>query len=193
MKREIENKFRLLGGIVPIDTTFVPMTEEELDSIETALGVALPGDYRELLLTYGTASFGELVQFRLMKDEPVHPVKSLLGVPILRYEKGPLSHFYGSRTGNQSLAKSIEAYKGRMPDTMIPIADDGAGNQICLGIKGKERGKVYYWDHHNEWYEQDYLDDYREPMPPEVKFQNVYLIAESFEDFIRRLEKTVSA
>jgi hypothetical protein len=80
-----------------------------------------------------------------------------------------------------------------MPDTMIPIADDGGGNQICLGIKGKERGKVYYWDHHNEWDEQDYLEDYGEPMPPEVKFQNVYLIAKSFEDFIQRLEKTGSA
>ena len=75
---------------------------------------------------------------------------------------------------------------------MIPIADDGGGHQICVGIKGKECGKVYYWDHHNEWDEQDYLEDYGEPMPSDVKFQNVYLIAESFEDFIRRLQKTMS-
>lgn len=184
MKRDIEKRFPLLGGIVPHD----PMTEEELVAIETDLGQPLPEDYRGFVRTYGGASFGELVQFQLLEDEPVHPVKSLLGVPIPRYENGPLSHFYGSKTGNQSLAESIEALKGRMPDTMIPIADDGAGNQICLGIKGQERGKVYYWDHHNDPDEQEYLEDYGTPMPPEVKFQNVYLIAESFEDFLRRLE-----
>ena len=175
MKKEIENRFSLLGGIVPIGKAFVPVNETELNSIETALGVALPGDYREFVQKYGTSAFGELVQFQ--------PIEG---------EKGPLSHFYGSRTGNQSLAKYIEVYRGRMPDTIIPIADDGGGNQICIGIKGKEQGKVYYWDHHNEWDEDDYLDEHDEPMPPEAKFQNVSLIAESFEDFIRRLEKTVS-
>ncbi|MDZ7386770.1 MAG: SMI1/KNR4 family protein [candidate division KSB1 bacterium] len=194
MKREIENRFPLLGGIVPIGNTFVPVSEEELHSIETALGVALPNDYREFVQKYGASAFGESVQFRLMQADPVHPVESLLGTPITRYEEGPLSAFYGGKeAGTYSLAKEIAVYEGRMPDTMIPIADDGGGNQICLGIKGKERGKVYYWDHHNEWDEQDYLEDYGEPMPPEAKFQNVYLIAESFEDFIRRLEKTASA
>jgi hypothetical protein len=192
MKPEIENKFRLLGGIVPVFKTFLPLTEEELQSIEMALGVALLGDYRDFVRKYGVSSFGELVQFQLQEAEPVHPVQSLLGIPIPRYEKGPLSHFYGSRTSNQSLAQYIEIYKGRMPDTMIPIADDGCGNQICLGIKGKEHGNVYYWDHHNEWDEDDYREDYGKPMPPEVKFQNVYLIAESFEDFIQRLEKVGS-
>jgi len=77
---------------------------------------------------------------------------------------------------------------GRMPSTIIPIADDGGGNQICIGIKGGEQGKIYYWDHNNEWDEEDYLLDHGRPMPPEVKFQNVHLIASSFVDFISRLE-----
>jgi hypothetical protein len=103
--------------------------------------------------------------------------------------KGPFSDFYGSKDTINSLAENIEAYKGRMPDMIIPIGDDGMGNQICLGIGGDERGKVYYWDHENEWDEQQYMEDYGVPMPPEMKFQNVYLVAESFEDFIRGLEK----
>jgi hypothetical protein len=44
MKNEIENRFRLLGDVVPIGKEFVPAAEEELNSIETALGVALPND-----------------------------------------------------------------------------------------------------------------------------------------------------
>jgi len=172
MKKEIENKFPQLGGIVPYEA----MSQEELLAIKRDLGISLPDDYRAFLQEYGAAEFGELVQFR--------PIEG---------EAGPLSHFYGSMTGNQSLAKHIKTYTGRMPETMIPIADDGGGNQICLGIKGKEQGKVYYWDHHHEWDEEDYLEEHGKPMPPEVKFQNVHLIAESFEDFIQRLEKSQKA
>jgi hypothetical protein len=184
MNREIETRFPLLGGIAAHD----PMTEKELRAIEKNLGEGLPEDFREFSQTYGAASFGELVEFQLMEAHPVHAVQGAL-TPIPQYEKAPFSHFYGSTKGNQSLARKIEIYKERMPDKIIPIADDGGGNQICLGIKGKERGKVYYWDHHNDPNEEEYLEDYGKPMPPEVKFQNVYLIAESFEGFIRRLEK----
>jgi hypothetical protein len=55
-----------------------------------------------------------------------------------------------------------------------------------LGIRGPEAGKVYYWDHEREWDEQDYLEQGL-PVPPDLKFQNVHLIAGSFEDFIARL------
>lgn len=194
MKKEIETKFSLLGGIVPIYNTFVPVSEDELHTIETALGVALPDDYRDFVHTYGASRFGESVYFRFMQPEPIYAVKGLAGKPAPRYEVRPFWEFYGGEDAPRySFAEAIALYKDRMPDTIIPIGDDGFGHLICLGIKGEERGKVYYWDYENEWDEEDYLERYGEPMPPEVKFQNVYLIAESFEDFILRLEKEESA
>ena len=30
---------------------------------------------------------------------------------------------------------------------MIPIADDPFGNAICLGVRGKIFGIVFFWDH----------------------------------------------
>ena len=64
----------------------------------------------------------------------------------------------------------------------------GAG-QICLGIRGNGAGSIYYWDQQNEPPdEDDYLQDYGEPRPPDVIFRNVHRIAESFEDFLDRLE-----
>jgi SMI1-KNR4 cell-wall len=186
MKREIENQFHRLGEVVPIGSTFLPVTEEELTSIETVLGNVLPEDYREFLQTFGAASFGELVEIRLTRSSPLF-APDVKNVPL--FEKAPLSHFYGAMDGNQSLAKRITTYRDRIPETMIPIADDGGGHQICLGINGKEQGKVYYWDHGNEPLdEDDYLEEYGEPRTPEAIFQNVYMIAESFEDFLRRLE-----
>jgi hypothetical protein len=174
VKTEIEGKIGLLGGIVPVDAAFDPVRERELRAIEAALGVSLPHDYREFLQTYGCCSFGALVQFCSMEGDG-----------------GPLSLFFGSKSaGCYGLMRNIKMLQDRMPETIIPIGDDGGGNKVCLGIKGDERGKVYYWDHNNEWDEDDYLEEYGMPMPPEAKFQNVCLVAESFEDFIQRLEKT---
>lgn len=181
MKKAIEDKFQSLGGIVPIGDSLVPVEDDELRSLEKALKVELPHDYREFLMTYGAAMFAEYVDFQPVRNLPM---------PISDTGKGHVSSFYGAaRDPYQPLEKAIETFRGRMPDTLIPIGDD-SGNKICLGIKGKEQGKVYYWDHHNEWDEQDYLEEHGTPMPPDLKFQNVYLIADSFEDFVRRLEKS---
>ena len=175
MKKEIEKHFGDIGGIVPIGDSFAPMTDDELSSVQSDVGNIFAEDYREFLKTYGQSSFGAVVNFRPIQQLPIWISKS---------GRGPFSHFYGAKGGVQSLVKSIKAFKGRMPDLMIPIGDDGMGNQICLSIGGDLRGKVYYWDHENEWDEEDYLEDHGKPMPPEGKFQNVYLIANSFEDFI---------
>lgn len=184
MNPEIERKFQLLGGVIPYD----PMTEAELVAIEAAIGESLPAEYRKFMKEYGAAEFGELVEFHLLKSFPLFVPRNGASPT---YEKGPFSHFYGSSGGNQGLAKRIDAYRGRVPDAVIPIGDDGGGNQICIGIKCNDKGKVYYWDHNHEWDEEDYLEETGEPMPAEVKFQNLYLAADSFEDFIRRLERTV--
>jgi hypothetical protein len=180
MNPSIESKFRSVGGIVPIGDVFNRVDEEELSSLEAFLGAALPGDYRLFLSEYGASGFGEYVEF-----QPVHR----LPPEISTSGRGPFGCFYGANSErHQNLMKKIKTFRGRMPDTLIPIAGDGGGNQICLGISGSEKDKVYYWDHNNEWDEADYLEDHGKPMPPEMKFQNAYLIARSFEDFIQRIE-----
>jgi hypothetical protein len=71
---------------------------------------------------------------------------------------------------------------------MIPIAGDGGAGQICLGIKGDDLGKVFYWDMANEPLDEEtYLEDYGEPMPAEAKRQNVHLVADSFDEFLDQL------
>ncbi|HEX7447597.1 MAG TPA: SMI1/KNR4 family protein [Pirellulales bacterium] len=88
-----------------------------------------------------------------------------------------------------SLERRMRFFSGRIPADLIPIADNGGGSQILLGIRGKDEGKVYYWDLRNEPLdEEDYLEDHGEPRPPDAMFQNVHLVAESFEDLLRRIE-----
>lgn len=63
-----------------------------------------------------------------------------------------LHHFYGLHNGPDylQLRSNYDAYRDRMPQEIIPIADDPCGNQICIGIKGKYAGKIYFWDHEKE-------------------------------------------
>lgn len=180
MKKVIEEKFESLDGIIPIGDSLVPAADVELRALEEKLQVELPNDYREFLATYGASMFTEYVDFQPVQDLP-HPISST--------GKGHISSFYGAAVDPyQPLIKAINTFRGRMPDTMIPIGDD-SGNKICLAVRGKKRGKLYYWDRSNEPPdEEEYLEDYGEPRPVDVMYQNVYQIAESFEDFVLRLE-----
>lgn len=177
-----EHTFKRLGGIVPaVGEEFVPMSEDEISALESTLPGQFPASYGAFLKTYGAASFGEYIDF-----EPIEP----LPATISSTGKGHISHFYGAKSSrykdNMSLERNFRVYRGRMPESLIPIGNDGVGNQICLGVDGDERGKVYFWDHHDEWDEDDYLDS-GEPVPPDLKFSNVYQIADSFDDFLQRL------
>jgi hypothetical protein len=182
--------FARLGGIRPVvGDKLIPMTEAEITAVEEELGVRIPEAYRKFLATYGASTFNgaspenPYIVFRSLKPLPPH---------ITRSDKALFNVFYGKGKDERDphgLLVRIRFFSGRMPESIIPIGDDGGAGQMCLGIKGAEAGKVYYWDQANEPLdEEDYLEDYGEPRPPEAMFQNVHQIAESFEDFLRRLE-----
>ena len=185
-----QDRFARLGGIRPaIGNRAIPMTEDELRMIEQQIGVALPEEYRDFLAMHGASSFrGASPDNPWIVFRPVKP----LPASISSTGDGLLDVLYGSaQMGNEavSLLARIRFYAGRLPLNMIPIGDDGIGNQILLGVKGKERGKVYFWDQQNEPPdEDDYFEDYRTRMPDEIRFRNLHPVADSFGDFLRRLD-----
>jgi hypothetical protein len=186
---DIDSISQRLGGMRPAGGgEFRPMSERELASIEDAIGAVLPAAYKSLLVKYGAFTFrgasddNPFIFFRAKTQLPAYVVDR--GRSIFRL-------FYGatSNPGPGGLSSKIAFFKDRIPDTLIPIGGDGGAGQICLGIKGNETGKVYYWDQQNEPLdEEDYLADYGEPRPAAAMFQNIYLVANSFADFLQRLE-----
>ena len=60
-----------------------------------------------------------------------------------------------SRNRTETLPYKLKVYGGRIPDELIPIGCDPAGNVIALAIKGKHRGAVFFWDHEAEADEED--------------------------------------
>ena len=114
---------------------FGPLDSARLRQFEARLGTILPEDFRAFLLAHNGG----------------RPVPSDF---LISAEEGEssLHHTYGLHDGPDyfRLDDTWESYRGRMPATLLPIADDPGGNAICIGLHGAERGRVYFWDHELE-------------------------------------------
>lgn len=184
-----EEKFEKLGGVSPVKgDKFQPLTAEDINQVETSVNAGLPEDYKEFLRQYGQIRFNESVGFKPLRQEAVYPVNDETGETNPLFKGSQISLFFGKDEQRPaSLLGKIGIYRERMPKSVIPIADDGLGNKICLGLGDENHGTIYWWDHENEWDEDDYEDETGNPMPEAAKYQNLYLLAQSFTDFVEGL------
>ena len=134
---------------------------------EEQIGNSLPDDYRHFLVNCNGGYVGGRVWFRGVNPNGVEVEAGVDHVGGFRDE----SYF--------SLTSSRECYDGRIPDYIIWIHDDPFGNAICLGVAGKHRGRVYFWDHENKPEEE--WDRSVEAA------ENVTVIANSFTDYVAGL------
>jgi len=154
MKIEDSNKYGVLD-------------QKRLTQFERRLGCTLPAEYRRFLIDHNGGK-PLPCDFRISADQG----------------ENSLHHVYGLHDGPiyLSLEEAFNTYKGRMPKTMIPFADDPTGNAICLGVGGDDLGKVFFWDHELEAEEVD------QPF-----YGNTSVIADSFGTFLNGLFKWVDS
>ncbi|WP_110513545.1 SMI1/KNR4 family protein [Herpetosiphon llansteffanensis] len=146
---------------------FAPTNEQAVATFEQELGCRLPEDYRAFLLEHNGGQ-PELTVFdmnsSLMPDDQsmIHYFFTL----------DPASEYYEIRN-------EIKVYtdETRIPLELLPIACDPGGNIICLGIRGEQRGKVYFWDHEFELEAEEEGDLY----------YNVSCCGSSFQAFVESL------
>jgi hypothetical protein len=176
---DIESKL-LEIGITPLDeNAYTPLTPEEVAELEALLGASLPADYKAFVTKYGESHFSEIVDVRAIQSPPKH---------ISDNELLDFSTFYGSNAAGNGLLAFVAILQGRMPRTMFPFARDHSGNSFCLCVNGTDRNKIYLWDHESEPAEEDYVERGL-PVPNDLWYRNLTLVATSFTDFIGRLAK----
>ncbi len=109
-----------------------PLSLTRLREFESGRGIRLPEDYRHFLLEYNG---GQPDPAFFWIQRPVD------GSRILR--------FFGLFPG--SLPSSLNTYVGiqypGLPENLLPIADDGTGNLICIGVAAPVYGAVFFLDH----------------------------------------------
>jgi hypothetical protein len=171
---DIEVRLKELG-IEPLHPDgYHPMTKKEIAKLERSLGAKLPQDYKDFVMVYGDSIMGEITEIRSARKPPAY---------ISASNRVLFGNFYGS----YDVLSHYKNLKGRMPETMFPFGSDYSGNSYLLGVSGEDRDKVYLWDCDNERDEEDYEDEGK-PVPKNLLYLNLTLLAKSFTDFVNRLE-----
>lgn len=153
-------------------------SEVEIFAIEEKLGVRLPEDYRDFLLEvnggYPARSGADAVRFQIhWRNQPWAASFPYASLDCL-YTSSSVPEMSLARIRDDKLWSQI---RGTVPRDTIPIGRDRSSNAILLGIKGENRGKVFFWVN-------DYAstDDDAEPT-----YDNVGFIANSFSEFLESL------
>ncbi|MBK9260298.1 MAG: SMI1/KNR4 family protein [Polyangiaceae bacterium] len=148
-----------------IEESYGMISDANIAALESRLGLVLPDGYRRFLL----------------RNNGGAPVPDAFDVPGWHHVNSRVARFYGIHAGPHSnLEKDCAFFAERLPPAIIPIADDQGGNIICLGIEGKRRGKIYFWDHEDEF------DEHGEGRQD---YGNVYFLANSIDEFLRQLRE----
>lgn len=135
----------------------------ELDDLERKYQFSLPEEYRNFLRT----------------NNGGHPTPEAFSA---RYNDGSeresiIDYFFEVGTKGpyiiDSTINNLQVLDQRISRDVIPIANTPFGDLICLGVKGKAAGKVFFWN----------LEDDEDNAPVE----DLGLIANSFQEFIDSL------
>ncbi|MBK9260025.1 MAG: SMI1/KNR4 family protein [Polyangiaceae bacterium] len=108
----------------------------DLEALEATIGKRLPEAYRQFLLAHnGGRPVPAIID---IDDSPENAtvVHVLLGVT------GPFE--------SETLGWSWGAFQCRIPERLLPIADDPFGNLFCLSLACDDEGQVLFLDRYEE-------------------------------------------
>lgn len=103
-----------------------------LTEFESSLNARLPEGYRQYLLANNGGEW-EPNCFVISEEEGEDSVHSVYGL-----HSGP---------EYSRLDVNREVFSDRIPKDLLAFACDPFGNQICIGIRGRRRGAIFFWDH----------------------------------------------
>lgn len=139
-----------------------PIDAQVIDEFERYLGMPLPADYRRFLLEHNGGK----------------PTPNVFLISAEKRSEDIVDFFLGLKAARISF--SLEEYASRrkdhLPSNLISIARDPGHNAICLSLEGVDVGKVYFWD-----------ADFGVVGAPD--YSNLYLLADSFDEFLSKLHE----
>jgi hypothetical protein len=107
-------------------------TDADFERLETAVGGALPADYRTFVRECGGIGLEQAVA--VLEDGGARR-----GVEVF--------FGFGEAKYGFDLHGKLERFSDRLPSGLLPIAADSAGNLFLLVVTGDDAGAVLLWDH----------------------------------------------
>ncbi|MGG2134686.1 SMI1/KNR4 family protein [Bacillus sp. S2(2024)] len=152
--------------------TDAEVSETKIKEIGLQLGFQLPQDYIDCVKINGGASV-------LPEEFNVGNVERCFG-----------SLFSFDEESSEYIVKKYEIYNLTLPQKVFPIANDPAGNLICLDYKNNtENPIVIFWEHENAGEKEMLMrqEGLTEAQVEELARENVFYIADTFTDFLSKL------
>ncbi|WP_053332514.1 SMI1/KNR4 family protein [Candidatus Jidaibacter acanthamoebae] len=151
-----------------------PITIEEILEAEGTIGAKLPSDYVEHLLKYN-GGHPDKDCYPLL--EPLPYYNRITKAEAKSYDS-EIAWFYAIHDGEYSnLLREYKFDGDRLPKGLIAIGRNSFGDLICMSVGMGNYGKVYFWT----------LEGSVQLGEEEPWWDNVFLIANSFTDFINSL------
>jgi len=114
--------------------SFDPIHRVDIDKFEITTGIILPDEYVKFLLTHNGGYIRPYAFY--FDDEGIQ-------------ELGLVNFFFGliSEESWYSLYENYQQSRQKLPERMLPIADTGVGNLICISLSGIDCGNIFYMLH----------------------------------------------
>ncbi|WP_106498329.1 SMI1/KNR4 family protein [Lentibacillus sp. Marseille-P4043] len=157
--------------------SFKNLRREHLKALEKKYNIVIPKEYKEFLESYDETFFEKEIIYKPIEPSPV----------MTKEGKQYFDGFYGLMSEN-NINQQIESYENRIPGNLVPIGECPAGNLICIGVNEPVFGKIYFWNHENELEAKLMIGEKADIENIDSYWDNVYLISESFVDFLNNLE-----
>ncbi|MBN2572388.1 MAG: SMI1/KNR4 family protein [Ignavibacteriales bacterium] len=143
-----------------LENSQAKISMKEIEEFEKIVGQKLPDDYTAFLLENNG---GKPTPRRYKTKDNKIESSIMLFLPLADIESSNLMKNY------------IIFNKGNLiPKNLLPIGETPRKYQICISLSGKDIGAVYHW----------FFEDEEDTMP---SYDNMYLIANSFSEFINTL------
>jgi hypothetical protein len=146
-----------------------PASEASIAAAESALGVRFADDYRSFLRT-ANGGHPEPDAFAIQWQTGQPPADD--------WQSSSMSWFYGIddpvRSANLVRVNTV-TFRHRLPKDTFAFASDAGGNQLLFATDGPFAGKLLFW-----------CKDHEATDGATPGFDNVGVVADSFEDFLER-------
>jgi cell wall assembly regulator SMI1 len=112
---------------VGFSETQSPASEESIQRLERQIGRPLPPGYREFLRQHDGGPLD-------LNDKAVNEIFGL-GDDVPDFA---------------NMWNQLETYRDRVPEWLLPVANDSFGNLFALALRQEDHGSVWFWDHEKE-------------------------------------------
>lgn len=159
--------------ILSLQNSQEPVLEEEIVDLERMISAQLPFDFKEFLKAHNGGYVQRNISFPI-RDHKHGEIGLLQNCYYLKRK-----HSYRDLDDIRNI---LSVYKDRMPRHFVPFASDPGGNQLCLSVREKDYGTIYFWAHEEE-------EDYEEDDGTADTYPGIYVVARNFTDFLEQLEE----